>query len=112
MVSSEVSSEVNDVCVSCVMAQDGSIYFAPWGATKVLRIKAEGSVDLVSPDISVRLKNHAGGVMGQVAHNPQMAAVHQSLLMCLSLCFKNNVMIMRKTLGLLEVLQPRHPLPS
>ena len=42
VVSSEVNSEVSDVCVSCVMAQDGSIYFAPWGATKVLRIKAEG----------------------------------------------------------------------
>ena len=47
------------------MAQDGSVYFAPCYAGKVLRISAGGNIELLEPEIAGRFKYRAGGVLAQ-----------------------------------------------
>ena len=49
-----------------VVGQDGCIYFAPGDAAKVLRITADGAVELLEPELPQGgHKYMAGGVVGQ-----------------------------------------------
>ena len=59
----EIPGGTNKYITGGVLDSNGCIYFAPFGAGKVLCINAEGNVELLEPEIPGDNKYHAGGVL-------------------------------------------------